>query len=160
MENLECGVTYAMRVCPVRMMRKTPRGAAKRSRTLTGDSRSSSCSQSSGATETNKQDCDNSTGEVEVDAVEELMGTWSPLLAYDHHHHVQQSDLHQNHHHNHIHHPHSHHRSHHNNNNNHHNQQTGAIKQNQHATMAANQMEGKSGELGFCGEFQCFVVNI
>lgn len=75
-ENLECGVEYVMRVCPVRMMRrqqqqqKTAAGGVGRS------SRSSSSSQEGEevmVVETN--DCDN-------DYVEELMGQWSKLLSY------------------------------------------------------------------------------
>lgn len=138
---------------------------------LTGDSRSSSCSQLGAATGAGDsssggeaKDCD--TNDVAV-PVEELMGTWSPLLAYEHNHH-------HHHPHNHIHHPHSHQqqRSSHNNHHHHHHHhqhnssssgnsngnQTGSLQkqnQSQHTSIASGgNVEGKSGEFR-----DAFVVN-
>lgn len=163
-ESLDCGVEYSMRVCPVRIMRKTPIGNGKRSRenrisdseSTFGDSRSSSCSQKDGAGD---QDvvAEETTTSKECDMVE-LMGQWSPVLSYvvqpheQNHsevHHHPHNDAHHHHPHNHIHHPHnhihhphshhSHHRSSHNNN-----IQAGGAQQ---AVVAAGAVsEGKSGE--------------
>lgn len=160
-ESLDCGVEYAMRVCPVRIMRKTPIGNGKRSRenrisdseSTFGDSRSSSCSQKDGAGDQDVVVTEETTKECDM---VELMGQWSPVLSTvvstrqqnDHSdvHHHSHTDAHHHHPHNHIHHPHnhihhphshhSHHRSSHNNNNN-----------SQQAVVAAGGVsEGKSGE--------------
>lgn len=106
-ESLDCGVEYVMRVCPVRMMRKTLSSKRIRESRSSGidseatDSRSSSCSQrdndsgvlaSAAGGDGDTNDCDNS--------VEELMGQWSPVLSY-----VVPSLDHAEHHHHHHHHP-------------------------------------------------------
>lgn len=76
-ENLECGVEYVMRVCPVRMMRRQQQQQQKAAAGGVGRSSRSSSSSQEGeevmVVETN--DCDN-------DYVEELMGQWSKLLSY------------------------------------------------------------------------------
>lgn len=164
-ESLECGVEYAMRVCPVRIMRKNP-GQGKRNRekrvsdssSSIGGSRSSSCSQREGDQQQQMEphlveedkECDNV----------ELMGQWSPVLSYvvppqgstgeNHQSHAAAGDHHHpHHHHHHIHHPHNHHSHNHHS----HHSKSGGESHHSHNSTATVISEGKSGELRYDGGF-------